>query len=88
MSELEHSAEQYLPERRTVTALKKAASDCEGCELYKHATQTVFGRGSKNASMLTRPILQMQSGLFCNFCYSRKILCHTMQPLICPKYQK
>jgi DNA polymerase len=29
--------------------LKKAAAGCQGCDLYKHATQTVFGDGAADA---------------------------------------
>ena len=41
----EHSAAQFLPDRRTPTALREAAAHCRGCALYEHATQTVFGEG-------------------------------------------
>lgn len=40
------SAEEYLPDRRdSIAALRSAAEHCEGCDLYKEATQTVFGQG-------------------------------------------
>ena len=39
------SAADFLPESINLTALKKAAADCEGWPLYKNATQTVFGEG-------------------------------------------
>jgi uracil-DNA glycosylase len=35
----------FLPEKRGVTALRTAATHCQGCELYRDATQTVFGEG-------------------------------------------
>jgi uracil-DNA glycosylase len=33
-------------------ALRDAAEHCRGCELYKNATQTVFGEGPRRASMM------------------------------------
>jgi DNA polymerase len=32
--------------------LRESAAGCTGCDLYKHATQTVFGEGSAHASLL------------------------------------
>jgi uracil-DNA glycosylase len=46
------SAEAFLPKRRTLESLRAAARSCEGCELYKDATQTVFGEGPKDASVI------------------------------------
>jgi uracil-DNA glycosylase len=46
------SAEDFLPERRTLRTLADAAKHCEGCELHKRATQTVFGEGSKTARIV------------------------------------
>jgi DNA polymerase len=43
------SAADFLPERRTYASLVKAAKHCEGCPLYRRATQTVFGEGPKTA---------------------------------------
>jgi len=40
------SAADFLPPRRTLATLKEAAAGCRGCDLYQHATQTVFGEGS------------------------------------------
>ena len=40
------------PASRSLSVLAAAAADCEGCELYEHATQTVFGAGSRGASLL------------------------------------
>jgi uracil-DNA glycosylase family protein len=40
------SAEGYLPAgKQSIGALKAAAEHCEGCDLHKHAAQTVFGEG-------------------------------------------
>lgn len=35
----------FLPEERTIPALRKAAAGCTACDLYKTGTQTVFGEG-------------------------------------------
>lgn len=39
-------AEQFIPKRRTLAALKAAAANCQGCDLWRRATQTVFGEGA------------------------------------------
>lgn len=49
---LEQSAADFLPEKRTLPALREAASHCEGCELYKRATMTVFGEGETKARVI------------------------------------
>ena len=46
------SAADYLPEEITYSSLKKAADHCKGCDLYKCATQTVFGEGPVNARLM------------------------------------
>lgn len=33
-------------------ALRSAAADCRGCDLYRNATQTVFGDGDPDASVM------------------------------------
>lgn len=40
------------PETRSLAALEKAARDCTACPLFKNATQTVFGRGSRKAQLV------------------------------------
>jgi uracil-DNA glycosylase family protein len=47
-----HSAADYLPERSTLKTLRDAADVCHGCELYKRATQTVFGEGPSDAKLM------------------------------------
>jgi uracil-DNA glycosylase family 4 len=42
-------AQAFLPARRTLPLLRKAARTCEGCDLYLKATRTVFGGGTKTA---------------------------------------
>jgi uracil-DNA glycosylase family protein len=43
------SAADFLPERRTLTALREAAAGCRGCHLWQVGTQTVFGEGPAGA---------------------------------------
>lgn len=46
------SAAIFIPTKLTVPALQKAASSCTGCDLYKQATQTVFGEGAGHAEII------------------------------------
>jgi uracil-DNA glycosylase family protein len=46
------TAAEYLPERRSLEALRDAAAVCRGCELWRTATQTVFGEGPDGAAVL------------------------------------
>jgi DNA polymerase len=45
-------AASYLPERRSLTALRAAAAGCRGCDLHGPATQTVFGEGPARARLV------------------------------------
>lgn len=49
--QLSRSAADFLPARKTLTALTRAAHGCQGCDLYQRATQTVFGQGSAKARL-------------------------------------
>ncbi len=49
---LDRSAADFLPATITYKNLVKASKTCEGCELYKCATQTVFGEGALDASLM------------------------------------
>ncbi len=40
------------PDPRSVEQLKDAAASCHGCDLWEHATQTVFGEGAEHAVMM------------------------------------
>ena len=42
----------FLPERKSLKALREAAAHCRGCPLYAPATQTVFGEGPKRARIM------------------------------------
>jgi DNA polymerase len=40
------------PNAQSIEELKAAAANCQGCELYRNATQTVFGRGAAHARIV------------------------------------
>lgn len=42
----------FVPVNAGLGELKAAAAHCQGCDLYHHATQTVFGRGSAEARIV------------------------------------
>jgi DNA polymerase len=46
------SALEYLPAKRDLASLREASKRCQGCDLYREASQTVFGEGSSKASIL------------------------------------
>ncbi len=46
------SARPYVPETTDWKRLALAARRCRGCELYRDATQTVFGEGPKRAPVM------------------------------------
>jgi uracil-DNA glycosylase len=48
----ERSAAPFVPATSSIRTLAAAADDCRGCDLYKTATQAVFGAGPKNARVM------------------------------------
>jgi uracil-DNA glycosylase len=46
------SARDFLPDRISLTSLRRAASGCRGCDLWKSGTQTVFGEGLRRARVM------------------------------------
>jgi len=46
------TAADFLPADRDIDSLRSAAASCQGCGLYRHATQTVFGDGPDDAKLL------------------------------------
>ena len=46
------SAEPFVPARPTLTKLRNASKKCRGCRLWKFGTQTVFGEGPRDASIV------------------------------------
>ncbi|HEY3742246.1 MAG TPA: UdgX family uracil-DNA binding protein, partial [Bryobacteraceae bacterium] len=53
MSEEEkRSAADYVPKQRTLPIMSKAVQSCRGCDLFKFATQAVFGEGKAKARIM------------------------------------
>jgi uracil-DNA glycosylase len=52
MRRLARSARSFLPAQLSMAQLRESAAGCTGCDLYKCATQTVFGEGAGRASMM------------------------------------
>ena len=48
----ETSAADFLPTRLSLPALRRASAGCRGCPLWKVGTQTVFGAGSRGATLM------------------------------------
>ena len=46
------SAADFIPSRPTLPKLREAAAGCRGCDLWVDATQTVFGEGPANATLM------------------------------------
>ena len=51
MAERRHPA-QRLPPRATLAEARTTAKGCRACDLWRHATQTVFGAGAKTADLM------------------------------------
>ena len=49
---VERSAAPFVPNTTSLKTLSAAAHECRGCDLYKTATQVVFGDGPKSASVM------------------------------------
>jgi DNA polymerase len=48
----ERDAGRLIPARPTLPRVRDAAADCEACDLYRQATQTVFGEGARKAELM------------------------------------
>jgi uracil-DNA glycosylase len=46
------TAAEFIPAKPTLTSLRRAARGCRGCDLWKTATQTVFGEGMAKATIM------------------------------------
>lgn len=46
------TAAEFLPEQLALPKLRDAAKNCQGCDLYQNATQTVFGEGPSQSSVV------------------------------------
>ena len=49
---MQKSAADFLSRKRTLKTLREATRSCKGCDLYKNATQTVFGEGPARANVI------------------------------------
>ena len=45
-------ARAFVPRRPTLNTLRRAVNTCQGCELYRNATQAVFGEGPRSAPLM------------------------------------
>ncbi|QGN34074.1 UdgX family uracil-DNA binding protein [Microlunatus sp. Gsoil 973] len=45
-------AVEFLPARHNLTALRAGIESCRGCDLYRDATQAVFGEGLKRSRLI------------------------------------
>ncbi|MBR7829113.1 UdgX family uracil-DNA binding protein [Actinospica sp. MGRD01-02] len=45
-------AERFIPDTDDLAEMAEAARECRGCDLYRGATQTVFGNGAERARVL------------------------------------
>jgi DNA polymerase len=46
------TAAAFVPDARSMTALREAVQGCRGCPLYADATQAVFGEGTKTSEVM------------------------------------
>ena len=46
------TAAEFVPGVQTLAVLRDAAQKCRGCELYRYATQTVFGEGPTSSKIV------------------------------------
>ena len=49
---LEETAAPLVPESDSLPKLRKAAAECQACDLWKTGTQTVFGEGTASAEIV------------------------------------
>jgi uracil-DNA glycosylase family protein len=47
-----NDATPFLPQRRSLTAMREAVQACRGCHLWRGTTQAVFGEGLKRARVM------------------------------------
>ena len=52
MADEPNDATPFLPERRSLKALREAALGCRGCHLWRPATETVFGEGRRSSQVM------------------------------------
>ncbi len=52
IAESDAGAAEFLPRQLSLESLRDAAAGCKGCELWRNATQTVFGEGARDARVM------------------------------------
>jgi DNA polymerase len=52
MQKKQPGAQEFVPPDANIKEMREAVQGCRGCELYKHATQAVFGEGPANARIM------------------------------------
>ena len=52
VSEGAPTAAPWLPDEINLSALRSAARECRGCDLWEHGTQTVFGAGTARSEVM------------------------------------
>ncbi len=53
------SAARFVPKKRTLQALREAVQKCHGCDLYRNATQAVFGESEAGVIAKQRATIMM-----------------------------
>jgi DNA polymerase len=49
---MSEGAADFLPSRHSLPAMRKAVQSCRGCDLWRDATQAVFGEGPARAELM------------------------------------
>jgi uracil-DNA glycosylase family protein len=44
--------QEFVPETKSLRVMREAVQDCRGCDLYRQATQAVFGEGPNSAQVV------------------------------------
>lgn len=55
-------AKPFVPDNRTLPVLREAVQDCRGCDLYRNATQAVFGQLESGANAKKPKVTIMMIG--------------------------
>jgi len=56
------SATPFVPQQRTLSILREAVQHCQGCDLYRNATQAVFGELETGADAIKPKVAIMMIG--------------------------
>src|SRR5262245_20093955 len=51
-SDINAGARDFFPDKINLSSLKEAATHCQGCDLWKIGTQTVFGEGRPRSKVV------------------------------------